>query len=122
MNTQDKTMEQLARELARSLEADVEEHQRLQDADDSDAADEKYEELADRALSIDTRIRIDVLLYTGGPAGGIEFDCERNGSYLEWTSARVWHQDWFQEKGYWSLDRDTADWLWNMWGLEYYQP
>lgn len=62
---------------------------------------------------------VNVTMYGGGPAGGIEFECGRTRHGLEMYSGRVWHQDWFQPKGWASLDDDTASRLWDTWGLEY---
>lgn len=62
---------------------------------------------------------VDVTLYGGGPAGGVEFDVEKGRYGLEMLGARVWHQDWFEPKGYAPLDDDTASRLFNLWGLEY---
>lgn len=62
---------------------------------------------------------VDVTLYGGGPAGGIEFECGRTRYGLEMYSARQWHQDWFEPKGWAALDDDVASYLWEAWGLEY---
>lgn len=64
-------------------------------------------------------IVVDVQMYGGGPAGGIEFECEREEYGLSMLRARVWHQDWFKERGYWPLSDDVAEALFQRWGLEY---
>ncbi len=83
------------------------------DADLFDDDDERTHELPD-AYDVGTVLR--VLCYGGGPAGGVEFDVTREGD--DFTAARVWHQDWFEPKGYAPLDDDVAQVLWDYWGLE----
>ena len=82
------------------------------------ALEEAEDEMRERPYGVSTSITVEVELYGGGPAGGIHFECTKNGGYLEWHAARMWHQDWFQPKGWVTLDDDTADTLWNYWGLE----
>lgn len=119
-DTRERTQQEQARELARDLERHIEVMDRLQGLNGraDDAYDEMHDEIAERPLCADLRITIDVTLGTGGPASGVEFDCERETYGLDWTSARVWHQDWFTSRGYAELDTDTAQRLWDIWGLE----
>lgn len=84
--------------------------------DSFDDADERVHDLPD-AYGHDILIRVHC--YGGGPAGGVEFDCVREPHGLDFSSARTWHQDWFQPKGYAQLDTGTAEFLFQHWGLEY---
>lgn len=116
--TEEMTMEERARKLRDRLESTIERVSRLRSL--GDRGEEAGDTLAEQELdylSADIEITIDVTLYTGGPAGGVEFKCYRDGSYLELDTARVWHQDWFKAKGYAPLDNDTAQCLWYTWGL-----
>lgn len=116
-----KSMEQCAREHAESLAEDVRRLIAFEDAGKGDwkAVEEFREGLEQRNYGAGVKFTIEVTMYGGGPAGGIEFDCSEGRWGLECGSARVWHQDWFQPKGWADLDDDVAQRLWNMWGLEY---
>lgn len=85
----------------------------------SDLVDEAREHIDAWSCGAGISMTVDVILYGGGPAGGIEFDVEKGRFGLEMLSARVWHQDWFEPKGYAPLDDDTASRLFDAWGLEY---
>lgn len=84
-----------------------------------DLQEEAQERIQERNYGAGVKIVVDVTLYGGGPAGGIEFECEKGRYGLVMLSAQVWHQDWFQPKGYAVLDDDTAEPLFQLWGLEY---
>ena len=105
------TMEQEAERFASSL-AERTEKFRTGDADPYEDDDE-----GDIPETYGHDIVIRVHCYGGGPAGGVEFDCQRGRYGLDWVSARTWHQDWFQPKGYAPLDNDTADFLFQHWGI-----
>ncbi len=81
------------------------------------AAETMRDELRDRPLSIEKVRKIDVLLYTGGPAGGITFVYDDDRWGRSYVSAELWHQEWFTPKAYQSLDDDVGEALWNEWGL-----
>lgn len=124
-----KSMEQCAREHRDYMEAQIERIERVREmaerAGNRFGLDEELErleqELQDAPYGIGVTITINVELYGGGPAGGVEFECERERYGLSWTRAHLWHQDWFQPKGYVKLDDDMADRLWAAWGLESYE-
>jgi hypothetical protein len=84
-----------------------------------DAAQALRDELSERVLSIDLRVKLDVTLYTGGPAGGVEFDVRQDGDTWELITARVWHQDWGTARGYAEMTDDEAQALFDAWNLEY---
>ena len=109
-----------ARCSADDLAATVERIRRLTVLGDrgESAGDQLRDELCERPLEITCPVRVEVLLYTGGPAGGVTFECERGRFGLEMTSARVWHQDWYTGREYVDLDDDTAQALWDAWGCE----
>lgn len=121
-DTTEKTMDDHARDLAHWLEEDVIRLNRLNNLGEraDDAAEEFFMELEQRPLAVEAKVTVEVLLYTGGPAGGVTFECERDDyGHLDWLSARVWHQDWFTPKHWWPLDDDTAQSLWDLWGGAY---
>lgn len=119
------TMEEGARRLRDDLERELARLDRLRDlaerAPGRFGLEEAYEEadmeLMDRPYGISVTMQVEVMLYGGGPAGGVIFDCEQNKRGLEMLSARAWHQDWFQPKGYWPLDDDTAERYFELWGI-----
>lgn len=83
------------------------------------AVEEAETEVREMPYGVGTTITVEITLYGGGPAGGIEFECNRSPyGGLEWQTARLWHNDWFQPKGWVTLDNDTAQTLWDLWGLE----
>jgi hypothetical protein len=85
-----------------------------------DAVEALEEEWRERPLSADVRFLVDVTLSTGGPAAGVVFECERNHhGVLEYHNARAYHVNWFTSRAYSTLDDDTAECLWQLWGLEY---
>ena len=110
-----------ARRSADDLAETVERIRRLADLGDrgESAGDQLRDELRERPLEITCPVRVEVLLYTGGPAGGVTFGCERRAGWLDMTSARVWHQDWYTPREYVNLDDDTARTLWDAWGCEF---
>lgn len=96
-----------------------EEEQTEFEIDDLDELREAAEERLDsQNYGADISFTVDVTLYGGGPAGGIEFECGRTQYGLEMYSARQWHQDWFQSKGWVPVDDEVASYLWERWGLE----
>lgn len=118
------TMEERARRNRDDLEAMVQRLEKLRSLNHrnlcSDEALEEYEgELRDRPYGIGTTIIVEVELYGGGPAGGVHFHCDRGEHGLELIRAEVWHQDWFQPKGFSRLDDDVAEALFDLWGCEY---
>lgn len=131
--TTEPTEQDKATDLAASLKADMATLMRLRDLSVNRATDLRNgegpfmaatealeEEWQQRPLSADVRFLVDVTLTTGGPAAGVVFECERNHhGELYYHNARAWHQDWFTGKAYSSLDDDTAECLWQLWGLEF---
>ena len=121
MQTETMNMQQGAQRLADNLEATVRQIERLNALGNrgEDAGKQAYEELIERPAGISMSIVVDVELYGGGPAGGIRFECER-GDYgvLDMLSCRAWHQDWFQPKGWSTVDDDTANFLFDAWCIE----
>ena len=114
------TMEQHAAEHRDDLDRVTRIYRNIANRDDwSKSAEELREALEQRNYGAGVSFVVDVTMYGGGPAGGIEFTCDRGTYGLEPMSARVWHQDWFQPKGYADLDTETMDTLWEVWGLEY---
>lgn len=85
------------------------------------AGDELADGLTERPLCADIEVRINVTLYTGGPAGGVEFEVGRpaRGEGWEYVSARAWHQEWFELKEYVPLDDAIGEELFERWGVEY---
>lgn len=121
-DTEQPTMEQEARESAARLEQLVERATRLRNLGRADdAAEELEDEIRERPYGISLSTTIEVELYGGGPAGGIHFEVYRDSPDDPWEygSARVWHQDWFQPKGWANLDDDVATYLWEAWGLAF---
>jgi hypothetical protein len=119
--TDNPSMEQCAREHADRLSEEVRRLIAFEDADKGEwkAVQELREDLEQRNYGAGISYVIDVTLYGGGPAGGIQFECSKGSYGLEMDSARAWHQDWFQPKGWTDLDSDVATRLWDLWGLEY---
>lgn len=119
------TMEEGARKLRDSLEEDLARLARIEELRDrapgrfglDEAWEEAEMELYEKPYGISVTMQVEVMLYGGGPAGGVIFDCEQNKRGLEMLSARAWHQDWFQPKGYWPLDDDTAERFFELWGI-----
>lgn len=121
-----KSMEQCASEFRDELESELERIERVREL--ADRADHRFgldeelerleEEFRDRPYGVSTEIIVNVELYGGGPAGGVEFTCQRGRHSLEFTSARVWHNDWFQSRGWATLSDDVAQRMWDAWGLE----
>ena len=128
MNDTEKTMEHCARDFKRTLEERLERIERVREmterADGRFGLQEELERLqdewADPPYGVSSKIIMNVELYGGGPAGGVEFTCEKGRHGLEWVAARLWHQDWYQSKGYVELDVDLAQQMWDAWGLEYF--
>lgn len=113
----DTDMNTEAAEYAERLEGYVTEA--LQSAEDDpefDIWDREGDNDLPEAYGADIVIRIHT--YGGGPAGGVEFDVDSDRR--SFMTARTWHQDWFQPKGYAPLDNDTAEFLWDYWYLEGY--
>ncbi len=82
-----------------------------------DVLDEIREEIEGWNYGAGVTITIAVQMYGGGPAGGIEFECQTGDYGLEMLRAEVWHQDWFQERGRTRLDDDVAEYLFELWSL-----
>lgn len=121
-----KSMEQCAREFRDELEGELDRIERVRElavrADHRFGLDEELErleeEFRERPYGVGTEIIVNVELYGGGPAGGVEFTCQRARYGLEFVSARVWHNDWFQSRGWANLSDDVAERMWGAWGLE----
>ena len=79
---------------------------------DQDEDSQEYWDLPECAAT-DNIIRVHC--QGGGPAGGVEFELDNNGS---WMAAHTWYQDWGTPKGYAELDEDTADFLFTHWGFD----
>lgn len=120
MNERTMTMQQHAERERNELAASFKRAARLDALGRADdAAEALRDEMRERVLSVEMRVTLDVVLYTGGPAGGVEFDVRQDGDTWELIRARVWHQDWHTSRGYAELDDDTASALFDAWGLEY---
>lgn len=122
----EQTEQDKARSLAESLKAEMDTLMNLRNLSSNrhgamdDAVESLEEEWRERPLCADVRFVVDVTLYTGGPAQGVEFLCERNHhGKLYYHNAAVWYQDWFTSRAYSTLDDDTAECLWQLWGLEF---
>lgn len=70
-------------------------------------------------LSIDSKITITVLTGTGGPANGIDFECDIEDGRCVLIRARTWWQDWFVEKAYAPLEDRTAQNMFEALSLEW---
>lgn len=122
MTTDDeRTMTDHAHALADELSATVERLSRLEALGDraERAAEQAADELAERTYGMTVLTTVHVELYGGGPAGGVEFTFLGKPSWDSLQSARAWHQDWFQPKGYWDLGDEVAGRLFDRWGVEY---
>lgn len=112
-----------AQRLVADLAETVDHISRLRDLGErgESAGDELADDLMSRPLCADVITRINVTLYTGGPAGGVEFevDCMERGGGWEYVSARAWHQEWFELKEYVPLDDAIGEELFERWGVEY---
>ncbi len=133
-DTREMTMEQGAQRSLDSLLEDLARLERITELRDTaerqgsglrsmldEQAEQAREEMEQRTYGIETRVTLDVHLYGGGPAGGIEFEVDRGRWGWEVTRARFWHQDWFQPRGYVNIDNDVADRLFELWGLTEYE-
>lgn len=128
---EEKTLRQHALELVASLEGDDERRQRLEKLRErawligsglTAMIERAYDEAAEERepLCIETpTITVTATIYTGGPAGGIDFECDMGRYGLEYVSARAWHQDWFTAKEYVDLDDTLGERLFTAWGIEY---
>ena len=96
-----------ARHLVTQYAKQVEAYQKV----DCDEDSQEYWDLPE-CSAIDNIIRVHC--QGGGPAGGVEFELDDNGS---WTCAYTWFQDWGTPKGYAHLDEEVADFLFAHWGL-----
>lgn len=122
-DTERPSMLEEAQRHARSIEKEIEQLKRLTELNNrglcsDEVLDEIREDFEGRNYGAGITITIDVQMYGGGPAGGIEFECQKGSWGLEMLRADVWHNDWFQERGRTRLDDDVAEYLFQLWGLE----
>jgi hypothetical protein len=121
MTTESESSWKVAQRLGDDLEHRLMQIAKLRDlgARGENAAERLDDSLRESVLSADVEITIDVTLYTGGPAGGVEFKAERTKHGFEMISARTWHQEWFETRSYAVLDPARAEDLFQLWGLEF---
>jgi hypothetical protein len=117
--TDEKTVERIAEYVSENGNEDMKE--RLQEYKETEDENLLYQLLydikdkeAEYALSVEKRVVFNVLLYTGGPAGGFELTCYEEGGRHELLYASFWHQDWFEEKQHVELPNDIANEIFEM--------
>lgn len=111
-------------DVRNGLEADLARIERARELRDRSGGrfglDEHVDELEDElrdVLSIGTSITVEVLLCTGGPASGVDFECSIGRHGLELIRAKAWYA-WWSTPQFVPLDDDLAEKLFDVWGLE----
>jgi len=108
-----------AQQVRDGLVLDVERARRLSALGDrGEAAAEALTEELCSVLEVRARVVVEVLISTGGPETGVEFEVEQDGrGRWELLNARAWFRDGFEPRAYCPIDDGDADDLAELWGV-----